>query len=536
MKKLTRSLPVQPHRDAWVEVNLNALEANVAALRQFVPAQQRLMAIVKADAYGHGAVMTLPTLIASGVEMVGVASIDEGVQIREAGFDIPVLVVGPSPSWAYAEALEHHIQLTVFKPEHILQLNALAEQRGVKAQLQLKVDTGMHRIGAKPNELPEIYDALASAGHVELVGIFSHLACSDDEAYTRGQHDGFQAVLKGMPESLRSQCEWVHLSNSTGLMYPFIRGEGDEVGKAEISYTAVRLGIALWGYWDTPNVSKGDSDVVEDIRKDVSGKYLNLPKVHPVMSLRGRIVHLHEISQNEGVSYTHSDRRYRTNRQVSPPVLEGDGLVSQVNQCVDGDVVLNSVLSSQNQSNVQDLDVLSSQSSLSRVSSSSSSQNQLSGDVLSSQINPCSINQKNNINTIKRMIATCPIGYADGIPRLLSNQLMATLKTPDGQWYDVPQVGNITMDQLMFDVTQCPNVAVGDTLTFFGYTVEHAASVLETHHSELSVNHAKAVESTAKVATLTDWARQVQSIEYELMCSLRVRLPRTYTRHTAFKV
>lgn len=467
--KLSRALPTQPHRDAWVEVNLAALEDNINALRAFIPKAQKIIAIVKADAYGHGAVMTLPTLIASGVDMLGVASIDEGVQLREAGFNVPILVIGPSPSWAFTEALDHDIQLTLYTIEQLEQLNALAQSQKKHASVQLKFDTGMHRLGAQPNDAMALFSTLKHCQHVKLTGVFSHLAFSNNPKYTQHQHDTFQHILAQLPKSLKSpDLEWIHLSNSTGILNPCLN-QGDT------PYTAVRVGIALWGYWDSPS---------EEMLKQ-------LPQVYPVMSLRGRIVDIREIPAGEGVSYSHADAALLS----SPPY---------------------SSESSKEQKESHTPDLLSLSHLSSQISNQSDSESFSLGDLgsssLSSQINQknSDASHSNHLNSQNRFIATCPIGYADGIPRGLSNTISAQLHGTH-----VRQTGHITMDQLMLDISNVPTATLGDTITLFGYSAEQS--------------------NLKNIVTLSDWASQLNTIEYELMCGLRVRLPRAYTRHQSYK-
>lgn len=391
--KLTRALPTQPHRDAWLAINLQALETNIATIRQHLPRHVAQMAIVKADAYGHGAVMCLPTLLGAGISQLGVASIDEALQIREAGFgDIPILVVGPTPSWAFQAALSHNIQLTIFDDGQRQQLAAVAQQLGKVAVIHIKVDTGMHRIGVEWHQAEALIQGCQQSPHLHLAGVFSHLANTDDNDLTYRQHQRFQSVLA----SLTNKPPHCHLMNSSGALNHPDLIDGQQ--------TMVRLGLAMWGY-SSKFIGDNASPSLE---------------LQPVMSLKARIVHVQTVQPGEGVSYNHTMR-----------VPEGQ----------------------------------------------------------------------------PRRIATLPIGYGDGIPRRLSNQLTVTVMAND-QLVGCPQVGTITMDQLMIDITAAPEVGLGDTVTFFG----------------------PRGDGNSPTATLTTWASQLDTIEYELMCALRVRLPRTYIR------
>lgn len=376
MKSL-RNLPMQTRRDAWVEVNLDAIESNARAFRRLVPSHVELMAIVKADAYGHGAVMVLPTLEASGVSMAGVAAIDEAIHIREAGLKLPVLVIGTVPDWAVQTAANYDIQLTVFDRHHLHSLEKAFPLTQKPVKVHIKVDTGMHRIGIGWEEAADFIRHCQAQAYIRVEGIFSHLADSHDEALTRQQLARWQSVCRHVEPLPR----YVHIGNSgyAASGYGF-----------ETPNNLIRLGYAFYGY------------------ETLEGQSLK-----PAMALKARIMHIQEVPPGTGISYGHT---YHT-----PPDRPS-------------------------------------------------------------------------------RIATLPLGYADGIPRVLSNRIEGLL---GGQ--RIPQVGTITMDQLMFDITACPEAAIGDTITLIG-------------------------EDGGQAIWLDDWARKAGTIPYELMCALRVRLPKTYTR------
>lgn len=381
--KFTRNLPTQTRRDAWVEVNLDALEHNARQIRSRLPQGVDLMAIVKADAYGHGAVMCIPVLEASGVTMVGVASMDEALQIRQAGLEIPILVIGPIPDWSVQTAVENDIQLTVFTAAQLESFQACYRLKGKPVQVHIKVDTGMHRIGIDYNEAAAFIQHCQAQDYLDVQGVFTHLACAEDPEVTQTQYTRWEAVLN----ALRFRPRYIHFANSLGAV-AFPMGH----------YNLVRMGLAFYGYLSD---SSGWG-------QDFAGLSLK-----PVMGLKARIIRLMDIAPGEGVSYGH--------RFYAPP-----GKTTR--------------------------------------------------------------------------IATVPLGYADGIPRLLSNRIEALYKN-----LRVPQVGNITMDQMMFDVTALPQVQLGETLTLLG--TEGGQSI-----------------------DLSHWANVLGTLEYELMCGLRVRLPKTYSR------
>lgn len=374
--RMTRQLTLQPRRDAWVEINLAALEANTVHLRRRIPPEVALMAVLKADAYGHGAVMVLPLLEACGISRIGVSNVDEAVQLREAGIDLPILVLGGVPDWAVPAAVQHHLHLTVFTQRHLDNLIACHHLTSETLGVHIKVDTGMHRIGVSWREAAAFCQACLAAGPaVSVEGIFTHLACAETQAPTEVQLDRWGQVLASWPAPLP---HWRHVTNTEGTLRFLDRTPDSNL---------VRLGIALFGY--------GGEDLA----------------LQPVMGLKARIAHIHSVAAGDGVSYGYSWR-------------------------ADGD----------------------------------------------------------------RRLATIPLGYADGVPRGLSNRMSGLL-----HGHRITQVGNITMDQMMLDITDLPNVEVGDAVTLLGQQGEQRI-------------------------TLTDWAQALATIEYELMCGLRVRLPRTYTR------
>ena len=375
MSKL-RQPYVQTRRDAWVEVNLGNIEHNFLTLKKYCKPETSIVAIIKADAYGHGATMIAPPLIASGVSAFGVASVDEGIELRNSGCEIPILVLGAAPSWAFTSALQNNLELSVFTEEHIKSVIQAYSHFGKPLKVHVKVDTGMNRIGLSYLDAPEFINKILKYKEIELKGIFSHLACAEDKDITAMQAKRFEFVQKQFPQIP------AHLLNTAGIMsYP------------DLQFNTVRAGIGIYGLM--PDLPEG----------------VNAPKLLPAMSLKGRIVHLKTIDENEGISYSYS---YKTSR--------------------------------------------------------------------------------------KTKIATIPIGYADGVPRILSNKIFAIINGKK-----VPQVGNITMDQMMFDVTDAGNVNIGDVITLIGEDEEQSISIDE-------------------------WAKLLGTINYELTCRLKVRLPRVYTR------
>src|SRR5215470_946549 len=162
-------------RDAWVEVDLAAVEKNVRVVRSWLTPGTQLMAVVKSDGYGHGAASLAPVLQASGAQWFGVASVDEGCQLRDAGVKIPILILSPCPSWAMSTAIDSGLQITITASSQVADLVTAATRLQKQAQIHLKVDTGMHRLGVSPMAVADVLAEIDCQKSLKLVGIFSHL-------------------------------------------------------------------------------------------------------------------------------------------------------------------------------------------------------------------------------------------------------------------------------------------------------------------------------------------------------------------------
>lgn len=372
--KNTRQTNINIHRDAWVEVNISNLEHNIKELRKNIPQDVKLLGVVKADAYGHGSVMLAPTILASGIDMLGVASIDEGVDLRQANINCEILVLGAVPVWAVESAVKSNLSFSIFSEGHIKACEQAYARTGIKPKVHIKIDTGMNRIGVATYDAVEFIKKVQKLEYIDLQGIFTHLASAEEIDKTSEQIAKWDEIIN----KIDTTDLLLHVQNTAGSICYNIKNSNMR-----------RVGIALYGlYPDFPEI---------DFKK---------PKLKQLISLKGRIVHIHSAKNGEGISYSHT---YTAN-----------------------------------------------------------------GD---------------------RQIATIPIGYADGVPRLLSNKIKAVLNGKE-----ISQIGNITMDQMMFDITGI-EASIGDVIT-----------ILDEQHS------------------IDIWANILNTINYELTCRLKVRLPRVYTR------
>ena len=286
------SIQVRP-TTAWVD--LDALRANVAAVRARVGAR-RIMGIVKANAYGHGLVRTSKELLRFGCDELGVAFLEEGIALRRAGIEAPILVLGGIIGHQISHFLEYDLQLTASSIFKLSQIEAAAEASGRRAKVHLKIDTGMERIGIHWDNAATLIEAALAADHCELAGVFSHLACSDaaDPSFTRRQLERFEEALsvferRSEPMPLR------HIANSGAvLQHP------------EALYDMVRPGCLLYGFYPSQGVQR-------------------TVDVTPVLSLRSQIVYFKVVRAGSSVSYDRLWIAPNDTRVVTVPAGYGDG-------------------------------------------------------------------------------------------------------------------------------------------------------------------------------------------------------------------
>lgn len=262
----------------WAEavVDLDAIAHNLETLRAHV-APGAVWAVVKADAYGHGALPVARTAVAAGAEGLCVALVDEGVALRRGGITAPILVFGPQPESEIATALEHELVLTVHDVTQVTTIAEIARsQQRSGVRVQVEVDTGMRRVGASIAAVPEVVEAVrAEAPGLVLDAVYSHLACGDDPQHpaTPVQIDAFDEVLATLADRGLSPPR-VHLANSAGaLVWP------------RAHHDLVRCGIAVYGLAPGP-------ELVEHCR-DLRG----------ALTLRSRVSMVKRIHAGDGVSY-----------------------------------------------------------------------------------------------------------------------------------------------------------------------------------------------------------------------------------------
>jgi len=370
------SYPWQEGR-VWAEIDLDALADNVRLLKSQANGAA-LLAVVKANAYGHGAVAVARAALAAGADRLGVICVDEGEQLRRAGITAPILVMGHTPAAEARRLVDLSLTPSVVSREVALALARVASERGIEVAVHLKVDTGLNRYGLPPSEAADLGRWLRDLAGVQVEGLFTHFASADerDKSHTLEQHRLFLSVAE--------QLDWVpirHVSNTATLL-----------DMPDMSLEMVRPGLGIYGCYPSSQVNR------------------SLP-LRPALSLKSRVARLNSLALGESVSYG------RTWRAPRPSLI---GLV------------------------------------------------------------------------------LC--GYADGLPRALSNRGSVLVR---GQ--RAPIVGRVCMDMCMVDLSDIPDVAVDDEVVIIGRQGEEEISADEV-------------------------AELCGTIGYEILCGISARVSRLYLR------
>jgi alanine racemase len=364
---------------AWVEVDLNALIHNVQQLRGLLSANTELMAVVKADAYGHGAVTVARTILQQGVNWLGVATIPEGIELREAGIQAPILVLGATNTPEQVRAIaQWQLQPTLCTPKQALIFSETLSHLNQTLSVHLKLDTGMSRLGTPWEDAAAFLQLVHRLPGLKIASVYSHLATADnlDSTLMHQQQQRFQQAIAQLQTS-GIPLPPLHLSNSAATL-----------SDSSLHYDLVRVGLAIYGLYPAPHLR-------------------SVVNLKPAMQVKARVTQVKTIPAGAGVSYGH---HYTAEREMQ--------------------------------------------------------------------------------------IAVVGIGYADGVPRSLSNKISVLI-----QGKQIPQIGAITMDQLMVDITQVPHIQEGDVVTLLGEDGGHCISA-------------------------DDWANILGTIAWEILCSFKHRLPR----------
>ena len=297
MSKTSRPWPGL--RPAWVEVDLDAITGNVRRLvTEVAPAQ--LMAVVKADAYGHGAVPVARAAIAAGARWLGVALVEEAVELREAGISAPILVLSEPHPAAADLCVDQRIAVTLCTQAGVRVFGMAGRLAGRPVPAHLKVDTGMHRQGCAPADLPELVRLAMAERGLEVEGLWSHFAVADEPAAaatTDRQVETFERALAVASEQ-GLLPRWRHIANSAGATL-----------RADARFDMVRVGIELYGLAPAPALT---GEVNQRLR--------------PALALRAAVSAVRAIEAGERVSYGHRWAAPSATRIATLPVGYADGV------------------------------------------------------------------------------------------------------------------------------------------------------------------------------------------------------------------
>lgn len=372
-------------RPVYAEIDLDAIAYNIKNIKKLVK-DKEVIAVVKADCYGHGALDVVPTLLENGASRLAVAVLTEGIELRNDNIKAPIMILGYTPSYLNEELIKYDLEQTVYDLDYAKELSKTALSLNKKAKIHIAIDTGMGRIGFLPTE--KAIDAICkicSLEGLEVIGIFTHFSTSDekDKEYTNEQFEKFTYLLKKL-SNLNIEIPIKHVSNSGAIM-----------DMPETYLDAVRAGIILYGYYPSPEVKK----------ENLSLK--------PALTLKATITRVQEMDAGMSISY---GRTFKTER--------------------------------------------------------------------------------------KSLIATIPIGYADGYSRLLAKNAKVII---NGQF--APIVGRICMDQCMIDITDINgDIKVGNEVIILG-------------------------EQNGLRFNADNFAEIMGTINYEILCMLKYRIPRVYVKN-----
>jgi alanine racemase len=365
----------------WAEIDLAALERNLRLIRASLPGGMRYVAVVKADAYGHGLHHVAARLMHSGADLFAVANVTEAAALRELGPGWPILVLGPLLPEEDRFLADYDLAATVSSPEEVVRFNAIGQAAGRAIPIHLKIDTGMGRLGVWHEHAKKLYRQIIAAPHVLLAGVYTHFASPDDNvAFTDEQRRRFLAALMRC-EGIKLAELFVHADNSAGI----------ESMPGASPFNAVRIGLLQFGILPHPN------SLLAQVRTE------------PVFSFHTRVGLVKALPRGTTISYgcTHTLARDST-------------------------------------------------------------------------------------------VAILCAGYADGIPRAVSNRAQVLI-----HGLRCPVLGRVTMDQTIVDVTDVPGVACGDETVLVGR--QGAAEI-----------------------TITEFSRWADTIPWETLCSVTKRVPRMY--------
>jgi len=287
----------------WVEISRSALIHNIGQFKKLIKPRVKLMAVVKANAYGHGLVKTSKIVIKAGAKWLGVDSIDEALDLRKANIKTPILVLGYVPEFRLADAISNNIKLTCYNPETIEYLGKLAPKLKKVAHIHLKIETGTSRQGIEEEVIPEFIKLVKEYPFVRLEGILTHFANAEipSSSFTKGQLAKFRQAIKIF------QNYKIHIPiKHTACTAAVIAFEGT-------LFDMVRVGIGLYGLW--PSIA---------IKNLVRKKNIKF-QLKPVLSWKTKVAQVKFLKKDSPIGYGCTEKVTRDSRVAVLPVGYADG-------------------------------------------------------------------------------------------------------------------------------------------------------------------------------------------------------------------
>lgn len=284
------------HRPTYAEVDLSAIRDNIKAIRARVGSKVKIMPAVKADGYGHGAVKVSQACLAGGADVLCVSCIDEAIELRDAGIDVTILILGCSTAEAAPEIVHHGISCTVCEPGFVQALSKEAVKQQKNVGIHLKIDTGMGRIGVLPTGAIELAHSASEMSGITIEGVFTHFPSSDesDSSFTISQINAFKKVISGIKRQGLG-LPMAHASNSGGILaFP------------DANFDAVRPGIMIYGLYPS-----------EEVARSIA--------VREALTLKTRIVFLKDADAGTSVSYGRTHILKSKSKIATLPIGYADG-------------------------------------------------------------------------------------------------------------------------------------------------------------------------------------------------------------------
>ncbi|MFN0244416.1 MAG: alanine racemase [Planctomycetota bacterium] len=288
----------------WAEIDLDALTRNLAVIRRRAGPGVRVMLVVKADAYGHGAVAIANHAVRCGVAALGVGTSAEALELRQSGVRVPLLVLGTIIDDEATDALRHGVQIALHSFDRCAMVQDLAQRLGLRARVHLNVDTGMGRLGVLPARALELLRAIRASSHLDLAGVMTHVSAPEGAlaASTSEQARLFEGVLRQARAERLLRGAWIHMANSAAL-FTNLRPR----------YDTVRPGIAAYGA----------------LPVDLPGS----EALAPLMSLKSQIVFLKDVPAGTPVGYASTWVAPRATRIATLPLGYNDGVSWRLGNC-----------------------------------------------------------------------------------------------------------------------------------------------------------------------------------------------------------